>query len=297
MTDQTQSTTAVLKLAFGLMLIGTVGAAVVASGLDAITVVFWRSVVGAIFLAVWCLATGILPDRSLTRRNLMLGAVAGVSLVLSWAAFFQGILMTSISTATILFHTQPFWIVLLSAVILKERISRAQMAWLCTAFVGVALASNLTLSSGDLDHDWASGVLVLLGGALVYAVTAVAGKELRGQRGEVTTLIQTVAGALIFLPFVNFSQDIALPSWGFVVMIGVLQTGVAWVMVYSAYPHVSTPLIAVLSFVNPMTAILSDWLFFDHLIGPAQAAGMGLIVIGTLGVKLGWQPWRRRRTT
>jgi drug/metabolite transporter (DMT)-like permease len=227
MTDQTNSTTAALRLAFGLMLIGTVGAAVVASGLDAITVVFWRSVVGAIFLAVWCLATGILPDRSLTRRNLMLGAVAGVSLVLSWAAFFQGILMTSISTATILFHTQPFWIVLLSAVILKERISRAQMAWLCMAFVGVALASNLTLSSGELDRDWASGVLILLGGALVYAVTAVAGKELRGQRGEVTTLIQTVAGALIFLPFVNFSQDIALPSWGFVVMIGVLQTGVA----------------------------------------------------------------------
>ncbi|MDE4176704.1 DMT family transporter [Phaeobacter sp. PT47_59] len=296
MTDQTQSTTAALKLAFGLMLIGTVGAAVVASGLDAITVVFWRSVVGAIFLAVWCLATGILPDRSLTRRNLMLGAVAGVSLVLSWAAFFQGILMTSISTATILFHTQPFWIVLLSAVILKERISRAQMAWLCMAFVGVALASNLTLSSGELDPDWASGVLILLGGALVYAVTAVAGKELRGQRGEVTTLIQTVAGALIFLPFVNLSQDIALPSWSFLVMIGVLQTGVAWVMVYSAYPHVSTPLIAVLSFVNPMTAILSDWYFYGHLIGLAQTAGMALIVIGTLGVKLGWQPWPTNRS-
>ena len=290
----TDGKTAIFKLTSGLMLIGTVGAAVVATGLDAITIVFWRSVIGAIFLTIWCFATGILPDRTLTAKNLLLGAVAGVSLVLSWAAFFAGILLTSISTATILFHVQPFLIVLISAVIWKERISRAQLVWLFMAFVGVALASNLTLSSGDIDKEWMTGVLILLGGAFVYAITAVAGKELRDQRGEITTLIQTVAGALIFLPFVDFGQEITMPAWSLLAMIGVLQTGVAWVLVYSAYPYVSTPLIAVLSFVNPMTAILSDWLFYGHLIGPAQAMGMGLIVIGTLGVKLGWRPWPRR---
>ena len=30
---------------------------------------------------------------------------------------------------------------------------------------------------------------------------------------------------------------------------------------------------------------------YGHLIGPAQAAGMQPIVLGTLGVRLGWQPW------
>jgi drug/metabolite transporter (DMT)-like permease len=266
---------------------------VVASGLDAITIVFWRSVIGAAFLAVWCLVRGILPDPTITRRSLWIGAVAGVSLVLSWAAYFEGILRTSISTATILFHTQPFWIVLIGAIFWKERISRAQLAWLCAAFVGVALASNLSLSIGDLDARWATGVLILLGGALLYAITAVAGKELRDQRGEVTTLIQTISGTLIFAPFVHFDQQISLPAWGLLVMIGILQTGVAWVLVYSALPKVSTPMIAVLSFANPLTAIFTDWLFYDRLLGPAQALGMGLIVLGTLGVKLGWQPWRR----
>ena len=87
MTDRTDSRFAAFKLVFGLILIGTVGAAVVATGLDAITVVFWRSVFGALFMLIWCLATGILPDRSLTMRNLILGAIAGISLVLSWAAF------------------------------------------------------------------------------------------------------------------------------------------------------------------------------------------------------------------
>jgi drug/metabolite transporter (DMT)-like permease len=52
-------------------------------------------------------------------------------------------------------------------------------------------------------------------------------------------------------------------------------------------------MIAVLSFANPLTAIASDWLFYDRLLGPTQALGMGLIVLGTLGVKLGWRPWPR----
>lgn len=291
---KSDSSSASFKLLSGLILIGTVGAAVVATGLDPITIVFWRSVIGAAFLAVWCFARGILPDRSLTRRSLWIGALAGVSLVISWAAFFEGILRTSISTATILFHTQPFWIVLIGAVLWKERISRSQLIWLCVAFGGVALASNLSLSADDMDARWATGVLILLGGALVYAITAVAGKELRDQRGEVTTLIQTIAGMLIFAPFIHFDQQIAAPAWGLLVMIGVLQTGVAWVLVYSALPKVPTPMIAVLSFANPLTAIFSDWLFYDRLLGPAQALGMGLIVLGTLGVKLGWQPWRRQ---
>jgi len=59
MTPLSGSNRAALNLATGLMLIGTVGAGVVASGLDAITIVFWRSAIGAAFLLVWCFATGI----------------------------------------------------------------------------------------------------------------------------------------------------------------------------------------------------------------------------------------------
>lgn len=286
MTDDRQP---VLNLALGMVLIGTVGAAVVGTGLDPVTIVFWRSVFGAIFLLVWCVVRRR-SLRGIPARSLALGAVAGISLVISWAAFFGGILMTSISTATILFHVQPFLIVLLSAAIWRERITRAQLVWLVLAFVGVVLASNLSLG-GPIDSRWLKGVALCLGGALVYAVTAVAGKGLRNQPPEVTTLIQTIAGALLFLPFVDLWQPIAPRSWGLLVMIGVVQTGIAWVLVYGALPRVAVPLIAVLSFVNPTTAILTDWVFFGHGITLAQGAGMGLIVLGTLGVRLGWRPW------
>jgi len=183
-------------------------------------------------------------------------------------------MLTNISTATILFHIQPFLILLIGAVIWKERVTHDQIIWLATAFVGVALASGLSLSPERIHPDWLIGISITLGGAFLYAITAVAGKGLAGQRGEITTLIQTVVGVINFAPFVNFHQEIALPSWGWLAMIGVVQTGIAWVLIYSAYPRVVTPVIAVLSFVNPLTAITTDWLFFDRLLGLTQAIGM-----------------------
>ncbi len=149
-------------------------------------------------------------------------------------------------------------------------------------------------------EEWATPKLIVglapigtLGAAVVAtgldAITAVAGKGLADQRGEVTTLIQTVAGSLIFLPFVDFAIAIPMQSWGWLGMIGVVQTGIAWLLVYSAYPHVATPLLAALSVVNPLTAILSDWVIFGRLIALTQALGMVLIVIGTFGVRLRWR--------
>lgn len=281
------------KLTLGLVLIGTVGVAVLKSGLDPVAIVFWRSAIGTLFLLGWCFATGILPDRTLTKRNLMIGLVAGASLVLSWAAFFAGIIMTTITTATIIMHIQPFFILLLGALIWKERVTRDQLAWLVAAFIGVVLASGVSFSSGAVNHTWMIGVLITFGGATLYAITAIAGKSLKDQRGEITTLCQTVVGVIIFAPFVNFHTGIPLSGWGWLAVIGIVQTGIAWVLIYAALPRVSTPLLAVLSFINPLTAITTDWLFFGRTLGLTQGIGLVLIVISTLGVKLGWRLSRR----
>ncbi|MEK7456408.1 MAG: DMT family transporter [Pseudomonadota bacterium] len=295
MNEAQNSGRSIFNLTLGLILIGTVGVAVLKSGLDPIAIVFWRSTIATVFLLVWCFATGILPDRSITKRNLLVGLIAGASLVLSWAAFFAGIILTTITTATIIMHIQPFFILLLGALLWKETVTRDQLLWLTAAFVGVVLASGLSLSAGAIDHRWMTGVAITFGGAMLYAVTAVAGKALKDQRGEITTLCQTVVGVVIFAPFVNFHQAIALPGWGWLAVIGVVQTGIAWVLIYSALPRVSTPLIAVLSFVNPLTAITTDWLFFGRVLGLAQGAGLVLILVSTLGVKLGWRlPFVRR---
>jgi drug/metabolite transporter (DMT)-like permease len=283
-----------MKLAIGMVIIGTVGAFGVESGLDPVTIVFWRCVFGAGFMLAWCLAFGYLPDRSLSLKKLAISAIGGSCLVLSWAAFFAGLEMTSIATATIVMHVQPFFIVMIGAFFLKERLTIDQLLWIAVAFVGLVFASGIGTGFDTIDRTWLLGIGITLVGAVCYALTAMIGKGLGSQRPEVTALCQTVMGVLIFAPFVQLDQTITLPSWGWLAGIGVIHSGIAWVIIYSALPRVPTPVVAILSFVYPIVAIFIDWAIYDHPLGLPQVAGMLLIGAATLGIRLGWDFGLRR---
>ena len=72
--------------------------------------------------------------------------------------------------------------------------------------------------------------------------------------------------------------------------VGVLHTGIAYVLMNSAFPRLTTPVIGVITFIYPVVAIIVDWGdLYGHPLGPAQAAGMALIALATLGVRLGWR--------
>lgn len=285
------------NLAVAMMIAGSVGAFVTEAGVDPITTVFWRCLFGALFLGAWCLLRGYLPDRSLSLARIARAALCGVCMVVSWTTFFAGFAKTSIAVMTIVYHIQPFFVVLIGVLFLKERITADQIAWMAAAFFGVVLASGLVVSDNPVTTSWMIGIAMALGGAFLYAVVTILAKGLGEQRPEVTVLCQTVVGVVMLAPFANFSGDIALASWGWLVGIGVLHTGIAYVMMFSAYPQLTTPVIGVLTFVYPVVAIIIDWAIYGHPIGVAQGVGMALIAVATLGVRLGWRLPIRRAST
>lgn len=289
MTDTSKARFPAANLALAMVIAGTVGAFVTESGLHPVTIVFWRCVFGAVFLFAWCLLRGYLPDRTLSLSRLALAALAGICMVLSWTAFFAGFAMTSIATTTIVYHVQPFFVVLIGVIFLKERISLDQVLWMLAAFLGVVLASGLTISHGHVDANWALGIGLTLGAAMLYAVATILAKGLGRQRAEITVLCQTVVGVVMLAPFAAVGQHIPLASWGWLAGIGVLHTGIAYVLMNSAFPRLTTPVIGVITFIYPVVAIIIDWAIYGHPLGLAQAAGMVLIALATLGVRLGWR--------
>ncbi|MBS7540542.1 DMT family transporter [Ancylobacter lacus] len=292
-----------LQLALAMAIAGTVGAFVTEAGLDPVRTVFWRCVFGSLFLGAWSLWRGHLRPERLQRRDLARAVAAGVCTVLTWTAFFAAIRLTSIATATIVYHIQPFFVVLLGWALLRERITAAQLGWMAVAFLGVALASGLAGSWGrpsaaigaETSSRWTLGIGVALAGAALYAAGTLLAKGLGRQPAEVTALCQTLTGIVMLAPFADWSLPIAPAAWPWLVGIGVLHSGVAYVLMYGAYPRLTTPAIALLTFVYPLVAIAVDWLVYAHPLGPAQGAGLALIAAGTLGGRLGWRlPLRRR---
>ncbi len=119
------------QLTTAMVLSGTLGLFVVESGASPFDVVFFRVLFGALALGSYVVARGWLRGHGFTPRTLALAVLGGVFIVLNWVLLFQSYENTSISVATVVYHTQPFYVVLLGALLFRERLTAARWAGSC----------------------------------------------------------------------------------------------------------------------------------------------------------------------
>jgi len=286
--------TGILQLALGMAVVGTVGVFMEESGQGPVNAVFFRCVFGALVLLAFCAVRGWLRDLRLAPRQWALILFGGICIVLNWVAFFAAIRHTSIAFATIVYHVQPFWVVLSGAVLFGERLSGQKLGWIAIAFAGLALATGIGGEGVEPGRLLGAGLAVLA--SLLYTGTVLSTKALRGVRPHLTAMIHAATGIVLLAPFVGVADLPAAPGpWGWLAGLGIVHTGLVYVLMYAAYPKLPTPVIAVLAFVYPASAILADWLVYGRQLGLGQAAGMGLIALASLAVTLGWRLWPARR--
>jgi drug/metabolite transporter (DMT)-like permease len=280
-----------ITLASGGLLMGTIGVFVEEARLDAMTLVFFRCLFGFLSLAAYCTWKGFFRRQQFTLRIVALAVLSGVLMVTQWVWFFDAIHRTSIAVATVVFHVQPFWVVLIGAALFNERLGGDRLGWIATAFVGLVLASGVATTDNLQGHtSYLIGVGEALAGSVLYASVTLIAKSLGQLKPHLLTLIQCLVG-VVCLPFIAplTSLHIVAPTqWFWIVGMGVLHTGLAYVLIYGALPKLTTPVIAVLLFVYPLTAIVVDAVVYGRALSAPQLAGMLLIVIASLGVNLGW---------
>lgn len=283
MTERTRGT---LEMAAAMFLSGTLGFFVVESGQDASNVVFFRCLFGALFLGIFCAARGFFKNTGLTRRTLIMTAIGGVAIVANWVLLFSSYSLASISVATSVYHTQPFFLLLIGAVILRETIPGNKIAWVALAFVGIILVSNTDLSSFSLTSDYMIGLLLALAAAVLYAVATMITKQLKGIRPHLIALIQVSLGIVLLLPLASFDvvADISGAEWSYLLILGGIHTCMMYILMYSAFQKLPTPVIAVMSFIYPVVAIGVDYIFYDQSLSIAQFIGIGLIMFGSFAV-------------
>ncbi|WP_418958464.1 DMT family transporter [Streptomyces tritici] len=284
MRNETRGT---LELTVAMVLSGTLGIFVVESGASAFDVVFFRCLFGAAALGAYSLARGYFTGHGFTPKKLGLAALGGVFIVFNWVFLFEAYDAASISLATVVYHTQPFFLVLLGAVLFRERITAAKFGWLAVAFLG------LVLVSGVRPGDTASlkGLGLALGAAVLYALSTVVTKRITGVKPHLIALVQVLVGLPLLLPFADFGAAAELGAgWAWLAGLGLIHTGLMYVLMYSAYAKLPTAKIAVLAFTYPAVAMFADWAVYGHHIGLVQALGVPLIVLAGLKVTLAAKP-------
>jgi drug/metabolite transporter (DMT)-like permease len=286
MSDKMRGT---VEMTAAMVISGTIGLFVVLSGQPVMDVVFWRCAFGAITLLIVCAALGLFRPEVMTRRQIAWAAVGGVAIVSNWILLFAAFPRASISIATVVYNTQPFMLVALGAMLFGERLTLTKLTWLGIAFGGMLLIVQSKPGAGAVGTDYLSGILLALGAAFFYAIAAIITKKLKGVPPHLIALIQVTVGIAMLAPFANFTQ---LPtgaySWALLVAVGVVHTGVMYILLYGAIQKLPTNLVGSLSFIYPVVAIFADFLAFGHRLQPLQMIGAAAILIAAAGMTLGW---------
>lgn len=284
---------ATLPYIAAMLMLATLGIFVQQAGLDSVTTVFFRCAFGALALALYCLWQGMLVRANFTAKNVGLALFSGVLMVFNWVFFFEAIRRVGISVATIVFHVQPFMVLLLGALLFRERITLDKFGWISVGFGGLLLATGLPLDGLAPGSSYAIGIACTLTAALAYSGVTLTTKSMRGMRPHLTALIHCVVGMCALAAWITIpAAGISPLQWGWLTGLGLLPTALAYVLIYGALPRLQTASIAVLTFIYPAAAVGFDFIVYGHLLRPVQVLGLALIVVAGLGVNLNWG-WRR----
>lgn len=285
-----------VEMSVAMLMSGTIGWLVVSSQQPVSNVVFFRCLFGAATMALVCGVLGLFRRRLFSWRMAGLAALASVAIIANWALLFAAYSRASISMATAVYNTQPFMLVALGAVVFRERVTASTIAWLVVAFIGLVFVVKVEPAVLALPGQYLEGVAYAVGAAFLYAVSSIITKHLKGTPPHLLALIQASLGVLALAPFVHFDN---LPTtaahWLELVTLGVVNTGVMYVLLYGAIQKLPTAMTGALSFIYPVVAIVVDRVAFGQKLAWIQLLGAVLILLAAAGVNLGWRIVPQRR--
>jgi drug/metabolite transporter (DMT)-like permease len=229
-----------------------------------------------------------------------LALLGGAAIVVNWVLLFAAYSRASISMATAVYNTQPFMLVALGALVFRERISASTVVWLVVAFIGLVFVVKVEPAVLAVAGHYLIGVAYAVGAAAMYAVSSIITKRLKGTPPHLIALIQVSLGVVMLAPFVRFD---ALPTsgaqWLELIVLGVVNTGLMYVLLYGAIQKLPTSMTGALSFIYPVVAIIVDRVAFGQTLAWIQVLGAALILLAAAGVNLGWRivPQKRFSST
>lgn len=259
-------------------------------GLGSMEIVELRCIIAAVMLFPVILIRG---NAKLKPKNLIPLVSSGLfSIVFFNFCYFSTISLMDLSVAAILLYTAPIFVMLLSLVLFRERLTARKVAALVLAFLGCCLVSGIGSGNSGMSLK---GLLLGLGAGLGYALYSIFSRYSINQGlSSMTITVYTFLFAAIGGGFLtDFSLILsALENHGIVFLgFAVLYTLVTTVLPYLLYTtglsYVENGAASVMASVEPVVATLLGVIVFHEKPTVSALVGMLLVLIalGVLNLK------------
>lgn len=278
-----KSSKAALSLVVAMLIFGSVGIFRRYIPLPSAAIAAIRGLVGAAFLLSFMLIRGEKPSGSAIRKNLLPLCLSGAFIGINWILLFEAYNHTTVSLATLCYYTAPVYVILLSPVILGDRLTGGKLLCTAASLVGMVLVSGVI--GGGISGI--GGIMLGLGAAVFYAAVMLTNKKFRDISAYDRTLVQlTIAGAVV-LPYSLIAERAAIaraiPKMDLraVVMLltlAIIHTGLSYAMYFGSFMHLKAQTAALFSYIDPVAALVLSAVILGEKMGAVEFVGAVLII-------------------
>jgi len=271
-----------LKIIFSMMVFGTIGIFVKNISLSSGEISLFRAIIAAIAIIIYKLIIGKKIKFSEVKKDLPLLFLSGVAMGFNWILLFEAYKYTTVSIATLSYYFAPVIVMVVCPIIFKEKMTVKQIICFLMATIGLIMVINI--SGIDKANNNTIGIAFGVGAAVLYATVIILNKFIKNVTGIDRTLIQFFVAIIVLFPYVLATTGINignLETKGIInlLILGIIHTGITYCLYFSSLKDLKGQEAAILSYVDPLVAIIISVVILRETITAMQLIG-GMLILG-----------------
>jgi len=271
-----------LLLILSMTIFGTLGLFVRNIPLASGELALYRAILAAILIGLFLLITKQKIPFGNIKKELPLLLISGVAMGFNWILLFEAYKYTTVSVATLSYYFAPVIVTAVCPVLFREKLTFKQI--IC--FVMSTLGLILIIGIGDIGHRDTDliGILFGLGAAVLYATVVLLNKFIKNVDGIHRTFLQFLAAIIVLIPYVALTSGCTLAGmnclgWICLLIVGLVHTGVTYCMYFTSLKDLPGQKAAILSYADPLVAVLVSVILLGEPITVPQIIG-GILILG-----------------
>lgn len=250
-------------------------------GVSSMSIVFLRTFITA---AAVFIGTAIFDRRQLkiALKDIWIFVCLGLfSLTMFNFCYFSAVSMMSLSVAAILLYTSPLFVMLISAAVFKEKITKRKLAAIAASLIGLPLVTGI----GSADSVTPLGVLFGIGSAIGYALYSIFTRAALNKGYSALTI--TGWGFAFAAFFSAFAADLGAVGNMFVTAPSMILYVIFFAVTASILPYIlysqglkgmENGKAAVIASIEPVAATLFGIALYGEYPSPMAVAGIILVL-------------------
>ena len=200
---------------------------------------------------------------------------------INWILLFEAYKYTTVSLATLSYYFAPVIVTVVCPLLFHEKLTGKQILCFVMSTAGLVLITGIGDIEGKSDFV---GILFGLGAAIFYSAVILLNKFIKNVEGIPRTFLQFLSAIVILIPYVILSGGVTLGemnavSWINLIIVGLIHTGVTYCMYFSSLKELPGQKAAILSYIDPLVAVLISVTVLGEKMTVEQVIG-GLLILG-----------------